>query len=99
MPSSHSAVVVAVTVLIGLRDGIDSAVFGLACALVLVVIYDAAHVRLMAGQTAEVVNQLMVERKSKAKQLFIARGHTIAEVAVGVALGALMGVVVFLATK
>lgn len=99
MPSSHSAVVVAVTTVIGLRDGVDSAIFGLACALVLIVIYDAVHVRLMAGRTAEAVNQLIAERTSTTEQLIVARGHTVLEVTVGIVLGALIGLVVFLATQ
>ena len=99
MPSAHSAVIVATATSIGLGEGFDSAIFALAAAVTLIVIYDASHVRYMAGRTAEVVNQLTMQRKQAALPIHVSRGHTLTEVLAGCALGVVIGVVVFLATK
>lgn len=99
MPSSHSAIVIAVTTVIGLNEGFDSGLFGLAAALSLVVTYDAAHVRRMAGQTAEILHARARTQKEKLLLPIISRGHTPLEVAAGVVLGVVVGLVVFLATK
>ena len=99
MPSAHSAVIVATATVIGLSEGFDSAVFALAAAVTLIVVYDASHVRYMAGRTAEAVNQLIVQRKQATPLIHVSRGHTVAEVLAGCILGAVIGVVVFLATK
>src|SRR4030042_7006451 len=56
MPSSHSALIVAVTHGIGLSVGFDSALFALAFAISMVVIYDATGIRRQAGKHAEKIN-------------------------------------------
>ena len=52
MPSSHSAVVVAIATLIGKNYRVDSAIFALALIFALVVMYDACGVRRAAGKQA-----------------------------------------------
>ena len=99
MPSSHSAVITGVTTLIGLKEGVDSALFGLAVAVTLVVIYDAAHVRRMAGTTARSLYGLAELLKKKIEQHPVYNGHTIIEVAAGTALGVVLALVVFFATQ
>ncbi len=99
MPSAHSAVIVAITALIGLSEGFDSALFGLAVAVTLVVIYDATHVRRMAGLTAEIVAERLNTKHKPVSVLKVSHGHTPVEVLAGALLGALIGLVVFLATK
>jgi len=49
MPSSHSAGVVAAATSVGLIDGWGSTTFAVACALAIVVMYDATGVRRAAG--------------------------------------------------
>lgn len=100
MPSGHSSVVTAVSLLIGLREGFDSPLFGLALVFLIIVAYDAMNVRRMAGQTAEVVaDQLKGHKASSLKPPMLARGHTPLEVLAGVALGTAIALVVFLTTK
>ena len=99
MPSAHSATVVALVVVIGLRDGIDSGLFGLAALLASIVMYDAMMVRRSSGEQGEAIQQLIREQKSSITLPRAAKGHTPVEVVVGMLLGILVGIVVFLATK
>lgn len=58
MPSSHSAVVVGITTIIGMMDTIYSVEFGLAITIAAIVMYDARGVRREAGKHAQKLNQL-----------------------------------------
>ncbi|HEU4830619.1 MAG TPA: divergent PAP2 family protein [Candidatus Saccharimonadales bacterium] len=98
MPSSHSATVVSVAVIIALRDGIESGLFGLAVLVALIVMYDAVKVRRSSGEQGLALRQLIREQKSDIKLPRAAQGHTPVEVIVGAFVGALFGLVVFLAT-
>lgn len=90
MPSSHSAVMIATLTVIGAREGIDSALFGLGVAVTAVLIYDALNVRRSVGEQGDVL--LKVARELKvSKGFFIAYGHTVAEVVGGVLVGLLVG--------
>jgi acid phosphatase family membrane protein YuiD len=99
MPSAHSATVVALVVVIGLRDGIDSGLFGLAALLASIVMYDAMMVRRSSGEQGKAIQQLIKEQKSTVPMPRAAKGHTPVEVLIGGALGSVIGLVVFLATK
>ncbi|MNH50485.1 Divergent PAP2 family protein [compost metagenome] len=99
MPSAHSATVVALVVVIGLRDGIDSGLFGLAALLASIVMYDAMMVRRSSGEQGKAIQELIKEQKSGVALPRAAKGHTPVEVFAGAVLGALIGLVVFLATK
>jgi acid phosphatase family membrane protein YuiD len=99
MPSSHSATVVALVVLIGLRDGIESGLFGVAALFAAVVMYDAVMVRRSSGEQGVAIQQLIKEQKSTITLPRAAKGHTPVEVLVGALLGVVIGVVVFLATR
>ena len=59
MPSSHSAVVMALATLVGKNVGFDSPVFALAVIFAFVVMYDAAGVRRAAGKQAKLLNKLL----------------------------------------
>lgn len=99
MPSAHSATVVALLVVVGLRDGTGSALFGIAALLAAIVMYDAVMVRRSVGEQGTVIASLIDEIKSKVVKPRAAKGHRPLEVAVGALLGGLIGLVVFLATK
>lgn len=99
MPSSHSATVMAVVVLIGLRDGLGSGLFGLAVLVALIVMYDAVKVRRSSGEQGVAIRRLIKEQKSAVALPRAAMGHTPVEVLVGAILGAAIGLVVFLATR
>jgi acid phosphatase family membrane protein YuiD len=99
MPSSHAATSVAIWAVILFRDGIQSGLFGLATLVVLVITYDAVKVRRSSGEQGEAIAQLIKETKSSVKLPRAAKGHTPLEVLAGSVLGAVIGLVVFLATK
>lgn len=99
MPSAHSATVAALAVVIGLREGITSSVFALAALFAAIVMYDAMMVRRSSGEQGRAIQQLIKEQKSKVALPRAAKGHTPVEVAVGAILGAVIGLVVFLATR
>ncbi|MBQ6857922.1 MAG: divergent PAP2 family protein [Clostridia bacterium] len=96
MPSSHSAMVCAMVMVIGFREGFSSAVFALAFCFACVVMYDAAGVRRSAGKNAAVLNHLldslagngMVFNEERLKELV---GHTPIQVSAGALLGILVG--------
>lgn len=99
MPSAHSASVVALCALIGMRDGFETGLFGLAALFAGVVMYDAIMVRRSSGEQGVALQHLIKEQKSNVPIPRAAKGHTPVEVLVGAILGALIGIVVFLATK
>jgi acid phosphatase family membrane protein YuiD len=96
MPSSHSALMVSTTVSIGLHIGFDTAVFALACAITVVVLYDAAGVRRQAGIHAQkiniLINELLEGHPISDKQLREVLGHTPLEVVGGVVWGIIVSV-------
>lgn len=99
MPSAHSATVIALVTVVGLRDGLDTGVFALAALFAAIVMYDAVMVRRSSGEQGIAIQQLIKEQKSSVSIPRAAKGHTPLEVVVGSILGVVIGVVVFLATK
>lgn len=99
MPSAHSATVVALATVIAFINGIDSAIFALAGLFAAIVMYDAMMVRRSSGEQGEAIQKLIKEQNSKVPLPRAAKGHTPVEVAAGAVLGAVIGAVVFLATK
>ena len=96
MPSSHSALVVACATAAARLEGLASPIFGVCAVFSLVVMYDACNVRRSAGDTAQLVNQLLrhVERLTAedfADDLKIIMGHTPFQVLVGALLGLAVG--------
>ena len=95
MPSAHSAFVFSLMVMIGLREGTDTALFALSFALTAVVIYDAMGVRAETGRQGKILNQILREvlvegqpiTEKKLKELV---GHTPLEVAAGILVGTVM---------
>ena len=96
MPSSHSAVVIAVTTLIMFNEGINSAIFGLAFTFAMFVIYDSMKVRYSTGIQSIVINKIIDEQELNVPKLRVVKGHTPLEVAVGPAIGFMIGYAAFL---
>ncbi|MBE5813651.1 MAG: divergent PAP2 family protein [Clostridiales bacterium] len=101
MPSSHSSMVTAGAVAIGFTSGFDTAVFALAVAFAMIVMYDAAGVRRETGTQAAVINQILKDVLINGKQISDEElkelvGHTPLEVACGGVLGAVVAVVYLL---
>lgn len=91
MPSSHSSLVTATTLAIGLYHGFDNPLFALGVAITMIVTYDAAGVRQQAGIHAQRINVLFDEllhgHPINQKDLREVIGHTPLEVAGGILLG------------
>ena len=98
MPSSHSALISATAISIGLFYGFDTAAFTIALATAMIVIYDAAGVRRQAGVHAEKINIIISELFSgqpiSEEHLKEMIGHTPRQVLVGTTLGILIAVLV-----
>lgn len=95
MPSSHTALVMALSTSIGKLYGWDSPIFSIALCFALVVMYDAAGVRRAAGNQAKILNMIIEDlannkplANEKLKELI---GHTPKEVVAGALLGILIG--------
>lgn len=99
MPSAHSATVVALATTVGLYEGLDSAVFGIAALLAAIVMYDAVMVRRSSGEQGLAIQELIKSMNSRVAIPRAAKGHTPVEVLVGMLLGIIIGIVVFFATK
>lgn len=91
MPSSHSAMVSAAALSIGLYKGFDLPVFAVASILAMIVIYDATGIRREAGRQAVLINTIIEEiakgKLSQHKRLKEVLGHTPGEAILGTLLG------------
>ncbi len=70
MPSSHSALVTSTAMAVGLYYGFNNPIFGVATAITMIVVYDAAGIRRQAGMQAQKINILVEE---------LLKGHPISE--------------------
>ncbi len=91
MPSSHSALMMAITLAVGLYYGFDHPTFALGVAITMIVTYDAAGVRKQAGIHAQRINiifeELLRGHPINENDLREVLGHTPLEVAGGILLG------------
>ncbi len=95
MPSSHSAVVVALATRVGMNDGVASTTFAIAAIFAGVVLYDAAGIRRAVSIQARILNRMLEEvieyQRFNEKRLLELLGHTPFEVFVGSLVGLLVG--------
>ena len=93
MPSSHSATVTTLSLLVGRIEGFDSSIFSLVLVFSLFVILEATGLRQEIGNQAQLLNEMMDEvlahRKLDQGRLRELVGHTWWEVFGGVVFGAL----------
>jgi uncharacterized protein len=95
-PSSHTAFLSSLTILLGIRQGFDSPIFALSCAFTSVVMYDAMGVRRAAGELVQVVEELAITAKHTLKSpLHQAKGHQPIEVLGGFSIGCLVAFVFY----
>lgn len=95
MPSSHSALMVSLTILIGVTYGFASGIFALSFAISTIVMYDAAGVRRETGNQAQVINDILQHlfldgtpiSNEELKELI---GHTPLEVTAGAIIGVIV---------
>ena len=96
MPSSHSAIVMAVCVSIGIKEGTTSGVFMVALLFTFITMRDAVGVRRSSGIQSQKINELgklleengTIEKYTPIKEV---NGHTPMQVVLGSLLGALIG--------
>jgi len=101
MPSSHTAMVVAGTIMVGALNGFDTALFAVSAVFSSVVMYDAAGVRRETGRQAEVINQILQDVLINGKPISDVElkelvGHKPIEVAGGAILGLIIASVYLL---
>ncbi len=94
MPSSHAAMTVSLTSIIGLVEGLASPLFAVSTVFTVLVIRDALGVRKYLGQHSEQLNDLVkdlrqdnISLKEKYPRLMEKIGHTPAQVIAGSTLG------------
>ena len=96
MPSSHSALMTATTIAIGLYYGFDHPTFALGLAITMIVTYDAAGVRQQAGIHAQriniIVEELLKGHPINEMDLREVLGHTPLEVTGGILLGLVVAI-------
>lgn len=80
MPSSHTAFVVSVTMLVGLRQGFGSPLFAVAAVFALIVMRDAVSFRNILGNQAKAINKILGGAQPKLRERM---GHSPLEVFAG----------------
>lgn len=94
-PSAHSAFVTALSAAVGLRGGFGSDLFAVSFVFSVIVIYDAYRLRGAVEKHAKLLNRLAADlRPGVYPRLSEMVGHTLPEIAAGVAAGGILGVVV-----
>jgi uncharacterized protein len=94
MPSSHTALVSALAIGLGLEQGFGSPYFAIAVVLNMIVTYDAQGVRRQAGEHAHAINEIIAELLSghelEERHFEEVLGHSRLEVAGGIIFGVLV---------
>jgi len=96
MPSAHTGFIVSLVTSVGIYEGIRSGAFAVAVALAIIVIDDAARLRVYMGDQGRYLNMLIRQLNIKETQfprLKERMGHRISEVIVGGILGFVLTVI------
>ena len=100
MPSSHSALVVAITHAVGLYVGFAQPLYAVCVMVTMVVVYDATGIRRQAGIHASLINAMIDDLTAghplKGEQLREVLGHTPLEALGGIILGIVVAQVCWL---
>lgn len=95
MPSSHTAVVVALSTMIAREYGLESPIFAISFVFSCVVMYDAAGIRRAAGKQAKLLNKIVetpeLTNIQMQEKLVEVLGHTPMQVIVGAIIGIIAG--------
>ena len=93
MPSSHTALVCALAMTVGMMQGFNSVAFAIAAILAAVVMYDAAGVRQAVSRQSVILDRIVKELLAKRPRDEVERdlrefiGHTPFQVIAGASLG------------
>lgn len=99
MPSGHSAMVVSLTTILLLKEGINSPLFGFSFVFATLIIRDAVGLRRYLGQHGKTLNILIKDLKDDEvleytyPHLLEKIGHTVPQVLAGSILGALVSLI------
>lgn len=102
MPSTHSALIISMTTIIGLVEGIASPIFAVSVVLTTIVIRDALGIRRYLGEHGRTLNILVNDLKDdevlekKYPHLLEKVGHTPMQVLAGSLIGFLISLASFL---
>jgi acid phosphatase family membrane protein YuiD len=105
MPSGHSALVISLATITGLKDGWTSPLFAISFILAIIIIRDAVGLRRYLGQHGKILNVLVKDLKDDEMldksypHLLEQIGHTPLQVFVGSLIGFLISLVGFFAIK
>ena len=111
MPSSHSSLVTALTLAVGLTEGFDSTLFYISLCFSCIICFDAANVRYYASQNISLTKKLIDDLKELhdldlpfedpiyQKKMKDVLGHTYFEVLGGIILGVLVVFVCYIIMK
>ncbi len=94
MPSSHSALVVSLSIIIGIKEGFNSSIYIISMFFAGIVIADAIGVRLATEEQAKVINKILQKevKDQELKEIYLKEsiGHTPLEAISGALLGFLL---------
>jgi len=102
MPSGHTSVVIALVVILGLREGLASPIFAAAFVYAMIVITDAIGLRNYLGQHGKTLNILVKDLKEDEfldrsyPRLLERIGHTPLQVLIGALVGAFTSLIGYL---
>ncbi|MCS7464245.1 divergent PAP2 family protein [Paenibacillus doosanensis] len=95
-PSTHTTIIVTSVTLVGLKEGLNTPIFGLGLAIALIVIIDAIGLRRNVGKHAKIINKMIIINKLGESGLRESMGHKKHEVIGGIILGILIGSFLYL---
>ncbi len=101
MPSSHTAVVTALTIGVGVYQGVASPLFAVSLIMGLYFVFEATGLRQEVGNQARVLNEIMErltvrhEHRVEPEELRELIGHTWIEVVAGLAVGGIVAVLMY----
>ncbi|ACK42894.1 MULTISPECIES: divergent PAP2 family protein [Dictyoglomus] len=94
MPSSHSALVVSLSLIIGIKEGFNSTIYILSMFFAGIVIADAIGVRLATEEQAKVINKIIQKeiKNPELKEIYLKEsiGHTPIEAITGGIIGLIL---------
>ncbi|MFA5570535.1 MAG: divergent PAP2 family protein [Sphaerochaetaceae bacterium] len=100
MPSSHTAMVVALTTSVFITEGVSSLAFAMSITFSLIIMHDAMGIRRAAGKQAQVINewsrllaQIHSEGEFSPENLKTMLGHSFTQVLGGTFLGLIVGII------
>lgn len=91
-PSAHATFVMALTTILGLSYGLNSAYFAMCAVFSGIILYDTVGVRRTVGEQTSVIKKIAVSQKLRIRnKIHTSRGHSIIEMLAGALLGVAIG--------